>query len=135
MKYFRLLSIACALLLPFCAFAQQGPEDEEKKLYEMIQTEVTKLEENLELESWQVFYVDSILTHDYNAMREELMVKSAAKVSSSDVYVQIQDKWMEQIYNSLSRVFDEQQWTKYLKQGAGKEKKARDKRAAKRSSK
>ena len=135
MKYFRLLSIACVLLLPFCAFAQQGPEDEEKKLYEMIQTEVSKLEETLELESWQVFYVDSILTHDYNAMREELMVKSAAKVSSSDVYVQIQDKWMEQIYSSLSKVFDEQQWTKYLKQGAGKDKKARDKRAAKRSSK
>lgn len=135
MKYFRLLSITCALLLPFCAFAQQGPEDEEKKLYEMIQTEVSKLEETLELESWQVFYVDSILTHDYNAMREELMAKSAAKVSSSDVYVQIQDKWMERIYNSFSKVFDEQQWTKYLKQGAGKDKKARDKRAAKRSSK
>lgn len=134
MKYFRLLVICAAILLPVTSFAQQGPEDEEKKLYEMIQTEVSKLEETLELESWQVFYVDSILTHDYNAMREELMVKSAAKVASSDVYVQIQDKWMEQIYNSFSKVFDKDQWAKYLKQGAGREKKARDKRAAKRKS-
>ena len=81
-----------------------------------------------------MFYVDSILTHDYNAMRDELMVKSAAKVASSDVYVQIQDKWMEQIYNSFSKVFDNDQWAKYLKQGAGREKKARDKRADKRKS-
>ena len=87
MKYFRLLVICAAILLPVTSFAQQGPEDEEKKLYEMIQTEVSKLEETLELESWQVFYVDSILTHDYNAMRDELMVKSAAKVASSDIYV------------------------------------------------
>ena len=132
MKYFRLLLL---LLLPVGAFAQQGtPEEEEKKLYEMIQTEVTKLETSLDLETWQVFYVDSILTHDYQAMRDELMVKSAAKVSNTDIYVQIQDKWMEQIYNAFSKVFDEDQWTKYLKQGAGREKKARDKRAAKRKS-
>ena len=100
----------------------------------MIQTEVTKLETSLDLETWQVFYVDSILTHDYQAMRDELMVKSAAKVSNTDIYVQIQDKWMEQIYNAFSKVFDEDQWTKYLKQGAAREKKARDKRAAKRKS-
>ena len=109
-------------------------EEEEKKLYEMIQTEVTKLETSLDLETWQVFYVDSILTHDYQAMRDELMVKSAAKVSNTDIYVQIQDKWMEQIYNAFSKVFDEDQWAKYLKQGAAREKKARDKRAAKRKS-
>ena len=100
----------------------------------MIQTEVTKLETSLDLETWQVFYVDSILTHDYQAMRDELMVKSAAKVSNTDIYVQIQDKWMEQIYNAFSKVFDEDQWAKYLKQGAAREKKARDKRAAKRKS-
>ena len=81
-----------------------------------------------------MFYVDSILTHDYQAMRDELMVKSAAKVSNTDIYVQIQDKWMEQIYNAFSKVFDEDQWAKYLKQGAAREKKARDKRAAKRKS-
>ena len=104
MKYFRLLLL---LLLPVGAFAQQGtPEEEEKKLYEMIQTEVTKLETSLDLETWQVFYVDSILTHDYQAMRDELMVKSAAKVSNTDIYVQLQDKWMEQIYNAFSKVFD-----------------------------
>ena len=41
---------------------------------------------------------------------------------------------MEQIYNAFSKVFDEDQWAKYLKQGAAREKKARDKRAAKRKS-
>lgn len=131
MKYFRLVLL---LLFPVCAFAQQqSPQDEEKKMYEMIEKEVERYEKTLELSGWQVFYVDSILTHDYNAMKEELMTLSKAKVSSSDVYVQVQDKWMEKIYVAFGKVFNEEQWAKYLKQGGAKEKKARDKREAKRN--
>lgn len=57
------------------------------------------------------------------------------KVSNSDLYVIAQDKWMEKIYTSFQRVFNDEQWAKYLKTGGAKEKKARDKRAAKRNGK
>ena len=87
----------------------------------------------LELEDWQSFYVDSILTHDYDALRVELKSLQAAKMSNADVYQQVQDKWAEQIYVALQKVLDEKQWAKYLKNGAAREKKARDKRAAKRN--
>ena len=53
------------------------------------------------------------------------------KVENTDLYVMVQDKWMEQIYNSFHKIFDEEQWTKYGKMGAARAKKARDKRAAK----
>ena len=43
-----------------------------------------------------------------------------------------EDKWEEQIYTAMEKVLDEKQWAKYLKTGAAREKKARDKRAAKR---
>ena len=129
-KYF----VICALsFLPFCAFAQQQSEEEELKQFrEAIDRTVDAYTDQFDLESWQTFYVDSILTHDYEAMREELKGMQAAKMSNTDAYTRVQDKWAEQIYNSLQKVFNEEQWAKYLKAGAARDKKSRDKRAAKR---
>ncbi len=123
------------LLLPFQAGAQQaqGAEEEIKQMREAIDQTVENYERILELEDWQSFYVDSILTHDYDALRVELKSLQAAKMSNADVYQQVQDKWAEQIYVALQKVLDEKQWAKYLKNGAAREKKARDKRAAKRN--
>ncbi len=122
------------LLLPFLAGAQQPQSEEEelKQLREVIDKTVAAYETQLRLEDWQSFYVDSILTHDYDALRLELKALREAKVSNADIYQTTQDKWAEQIYNALQKVFDEDQWAKYLKSGAARDKKARDKRAAKR---
>jgi hypothetical protein len=136
MKYkaIKIFGIAAMLLLPFQAGAQQaqGAEEEIKQMREAIDQTVENYERILELEDWQTFYVDSILTHDYDALRLELKGLQAAKMSNADVYQQVQDKWAEQIYVALQKVLDEKQWAKYLKNGAAREKKARDKRAAKR---
>lgn len=137
MKYkaIKIFGIAAMLLLPFQAGAQQaqGAEEEIKQMREAIDQTVENYERILELEDWQSFYVDSILTHDYDALRVELKSLQAAKMSNADVYQQVQDKWAEQIYVALQKVLDEKQWAKYLKSGAAREKKARDKRAAKRN--
>ena len=137
MKYkaIKIFGIAAMLLLPFQAGAQQaqGAEEEIKQIREAIDQTVENYERILELEDWQSFYVDSILTHDYDALRVELKSLQAAKMSNADVYQQVQDKWAEQIYVALQKVLDEKQWAKYLKSGAAREKKARDKRAAKRN--
>ena len=82
----------------------------------------------LKLEYWQEFYVDSILTHNLSAMAEELAQLQQAKVENADLYLDVRDKWNEATDQALARVFDETQWKKYLKTGAGREKKARDKR-------
>ena len=137
MKYkaIKIFGIAAMLLLPFQAGAQQaqGAEEEIKQMREAIDQTVENYERILELEDWQSFYVDSILTHDYDALRVELKSLQAAKMSNADVYQQVQDKWAEQIYVALQKVLDEKQWAKYLKNGAAREKKARDKLAAKRN--
>ena len=128
----KILFTAFAMLISLVsAFAQQqqmSPEEQEKKMAEFIQKQVERFESSLKLEDWQTFYADSILNHDYRAMQDELKALSESKVSNSDLYTKVGDKWAEQIYNSMHAILNETQWQKYLKMGAGREKKARDKR-------
>ena len=133
-KSTKLFVTVAFLLLPMCVFAQrtQYDKEEQKKLDEAIDKQVEHYTEFLDLEDWQSFYVDSILRHDMYALRDEVMDLSDAKVSNPDLYFVAQDKWHEKIYNSFRKVLDDEQWAKYLKAGAEREKKARDKRAAKR---
>ena len=132
MKIYRLLSILAALtVLATGLHAQnppQGQEQREKQMLEYIDKEVQRLSDMLKLEYWQEFYVDSILTHNLSAMAEELAQLQQAKVENTDLYMDVRDKWNEETDQALARVFDETQWKKYLKTGAGREKKARDKR-------
>lgn len=134
MKIFGILLLS--LLTLSAAAQQQGQSEqdkikEEKQLREYIDKNVEQTGINLGLEDWQLFYVDSILTHDVTAMTAEIKQLQASKVSNSAVYEQVQDKWLEAIYQAMGKVLNEDQWNKYLKQGAARDKKARDKRKAK----
>lgn len=139
MKSLRRISaclLAAFFLFPAFCMAQDrelSPEEkkQEKEFYEWIDKEVRRLSETLELEYWQEFYADSILTHDYLALKEEVAELSKLKVSNTDIYVGVQDKWMERMYESFRRILNDEQWNKYLKQGAARDKKNRDKRKAK----
>ena len=134
-KSIKIFGITALLLLPLWVGAQQPQEDEAKELkelYDAIEQQVDNYTNQLDLEVWQTFYLDSILTHDYMAMRDELKALRDSKMTNTDLYQTVRDKWSEQIYNSLEKVFNEEQWAKYLKSGAAREKKSRDMRAAKR---
>ena len=129
--------VLCAVL--FAGFslslgAQAMTADEkkaEKEFYESVGKEVDRLTNILKLEDWQVFYVDSILNHDYKAMQDELKDLQSKKVTNTDMYYDIQYKWQDRIYEAYEKIFDENQWAKYLKSGAAREKKNRDKKRAK----
>ena len=133
MKIYRLLNVILAFgLSVFVAAAQnqgpQTPEQREKQLLEYIDKEVNRLSEMLDLEYWQEFYVDSTLTHDYHAMTEELEKLQSAKVENTDLYVGIQDKWMQQIEDTYKKYFTKEQWDKYWKLTGKRNQAARDKR-------
>lgn len=135
----RLLYSAFCLVLSFPLLAQNQkaltPEEEELKFFEYIQNSVERYERLLKLEDWQVFYVDSILTHNNTAIRDECKALQDRKVSNYDLYYEVQDKWNEATYQAFRRILDEEQWKKYLKSGAKKEKKARDKKLAEKAKK
>ncbi|MBO8448961.1 MAG: hypothetical protein IAC29_06800 [Bacteroidetes bacterium] len=120
-----LLSAASSLI---CAAQEQK---EPPTVTEMAATEAERLERLLGLEYWQVFYVDSTLQHDYQAMKDELTELSDAKVSNSSMYIAVQDKWMEKIDSTYRKYFTDAQWKAYLKSGAAKQQKAREKRKVK----
>ena len=129
---FVLMAAFCALsALPLFAQGPQSPEEQEKAMYEAIDKEIERQTNLLDLADWQIFMIDSTLTHDYKAMTEELMVLRSSKVSNPTAYLAVQDKWMEAIHQSYLRFLNEEQTAKYLKGGAAKAKKARDKRAEK----
>jgi DNA segregation ATPase FtsK/SpoIIIE-like protein len=102
-----------------------------QEIQEQIEKEAERLERVLDLEDWQVFYVDSTLMHDFPAMQAELKELADSKVSNRDMYISVQDKWMDQIDATYKRIFTEEQWAAYLKQGAAKAQKARAKRKVK----
>ena len=136
MKFYQYLSVIAFLMLSvYTAQAQnqqpQTPEQQEKQLLEYVDKEVQRLSTLLELEYWQEFYVDSTLTHDLKAMTEELSKLQTAKVENSDLYLDIQDKWMQQIDDNYKRYFTDEQWKKYWKTGGERAWKAREKRKKK----
>ena len=136
MKFYRFLSVLAILCLSvFVSGAQnqppQTPEQKEKQLLEWIDKEVQRLSTLLELEYWQEFYVDSTLTHDYKAMSQEMEQMQGAKVENPDLYLNVQDKWLQQIDDSYKRFFTEEQWKKYWKNGGKRAQESRNKRKKK----
>jgi hypothetical protein len=69
--------------------------------------------------------------HDFPAMQAEMKELAESKVANRDMYIMVQDKWMDQIDATYKRIFTEEQWAAYLKQGAAKAQKARAKRRGK----
>ena len=129
-KVLKILPLA--LIAASVSFRAAAQEPEPPDIEAIAEQEADRLQSLLELDGGQVFYVDSTLKHDYRAMDDEMKALRESKVSNTSIYIAVQDKWMEQMYQSFSKVFNEEQWDKYLKAGAQRDKRLRDKREAKR---
>ena len=112
---------------PGAAAQQQGEAD----VAMQAEAEADRLQRTLDLEDWQVFYVDSTLKHDFSAIMAEYAKLQGSKVSNVSLYQSVKDKWMDQIDATYKKIFTEEQWKEYMKTGAGKAIKAREKRKAK----
>ena len=131
-KIYMIAVAALFMVMATCgeAFAQQQKQ-EAPDIFEQAEMEADRLQRILDLEDWQVFYVDSTLKHDYPAMMAEYEELKKSKVTNSSLYMAVSDKWMEKVDASYRKIFNDEQWAAYLKQGAAKAQKARAKRKAK----
>jgi hypothetical protein len=127
----KVLLLISFLMFFFCYAASAQQQEEQPDIFEQVEMEADRLQRVLDLEDWQVFYVDSTLKHDFPAMMAEYEELRKAKVENNSMYIAINDKWMEQIDVTYKKIFTEEQWAAYLKQGAAKAQKARAKRKAK----
>ena len=75
------------------AYAQQQPEKPD--VYEQAEMEADRLQRILDLEDWQLFYVDSTLKHDFPAMMADYEELQKSKVANTSMYQAVQDKWMD----------------------------------------
>ena len=131
LKVLMMASAAMFMLLASQGEASAQQQQEAPDIYEQAEMEADRLQRILDLEDWQVFYVDSTLKHYLPAMIEESEQLRAAKVANVSMYQEVRDKWWDQIDATYRKIFTQEQWAAYLKQGAAKAQKARAKRRAK----
>ena len=114
------------------AFAQeQGDPDPE----EIINNQIEYLSKYIEFDDIQLYYIDSTLQSDIPQLMDELSALRSGGMANTESYQTVSDKWMDHIDKAYERFFTKEQWEKYLKTSMGREKKARDKRMAKRQKK
>ena len=133
-SYMKLILSATFMMFLFAftgALEAKAQEQKQPDIYQQAEAEADRLQRFLELEDWQVFYVDSTLKHDYPAMIAEYEKLRSSKITNTGMYQAVQDKWMDQIDQTYKRIFTPEQWAAYLKSGAAKMQKAREKRKAK----
>lgn len=103
-------------------------EPQQPDMNKIAEEEADRLQNLLELEDWQVFYVDSTLKASYAKLQMEYDRLHKAKVSNIVLYQEAHDKCSESIDASYKSIFTEEQWAAYLKSGAAKQQKKRAKR-------
>ena len=111
MKRILFLSLLSAALLA-AAPRLQAQEPQQPDANQIINNQLENLSKSFKLDDVQIFFVDSILQHNYPAMMDEFERTKKTGASNGETY----------------QIITEDQWTKYLKSAYGKEKKRRDKR-------
>ncbi|MBQ0044057.1 MAG: hypothetical protein KBT05_03450 [Bacteroidales bacterium] len=127
---FVVTALAVVLFSSFAAHAQ-STEGKTPDLDERCEMQADRLELDLKLEPWQTFRVDSTLKAVYHGMTDEINDMQAAKIGNTSLYQQVQDKWLDRLDEAYMKIFTEDQWNEYLKRGAARLRKARDKRREK----
>lgn len=128
-KFFRLAVIAIALFSANNLLAQQQQQEPPKMdPIEMASEFTEKLITELELNSTQAFYVDSVLQVNYTGLIDEFEQMKSRGSQDGNSYKAVSDKWEEKNVAAFKLIMDEQQVIKYLRlMGKGKEyKKGKD---------
>lgn len=118
----------CVVLVSVAVMANAQEQPQQKSPEEIAAIEVGHWESTLNLTPTQVFYVDSILNHNYKSMYDEIDKMKGMGMQSPETYRTVQGKWIEKNVVAMKGVLDEQQYISYLKGiGRGKEyKKGKD---------
>ena len=114
---------ACLICSNVAAQQQKQPD-----VFEQAEMEADRLQRVLDLEDWQVFYVDSTLKANFNTLQFELEKLHKAKVTNTSLFQKVKDDCWDRIDADFKKWFTEKQWAAYLKSGAAKQQKQREKR-------
>lgn len=134
MRLFCSYIAAAALLLSLgtnpCLAQQQNGAQQEPNYDEIAAKQVNELIDRYHLDDIQAFKVDTLLQHYVPIYNEELRRVRNAGASQIQSYQRVVDFWGDFFDNEYRKIFNDDQWNRYMKSYAGKEKKKRDKRLA-----
>ena len=134
MRFFCSHMAAAALLLCLgtghCLAQQQEGSRQEPDYDEIAAKQVNELLDRYKLDDIQAFKVDTLLQHYVPIYNEEIRRVRDAGASQAQSYQRVVDFWGDFLDNEYKKIFTEEQWKRYMKSYAGKEKKKRDKRLA-----
>lgn len=130
-SYIYVLALSIVFMLAFSSMNAAAQTQEPVDLNQLAEEEADKLARLLDLEDWQVFYVDSTLKANFFQLQVELEKLQKSKVTNTNLYLEVKDKCWDEIDRNYQRWFTEEQWKAYLKSGAAKLQKQRAKRKEK----
>ncbi|NMB36934.1 MAG: hypothetical protein GX993_02685 [Bacteroidales bacterium] len=134
MRYSKfLLTMTLALLYGTLLYAQDPQGGQNPPNFEEIAAkEADNLMKEFDLDFRQVFLIDSMLQDMMPKMNEEMSAIQRSGATNREIYMITYDKWLDAIDKEYEKIFDDDQWKRYLKSARGREKRKRDKRMAKR---
>lgn len=129
----RIALFAVSLLLS--AMPEALAQNEQKDLSTMAAEAADNLARMLKLEDWQIYQVDSTYQYNFAHLTEEYNNVHRSGASNSDLYRKVTDRWYEACDTTFHKIFNEEQWQKYLRTEYGKALREREKRQAKQAAK
>jgi len=117
-----ILILAALVAMTSSLYAQ----DEKKTAAELASDEAEEMATFFHFTDYQLYQADSLLQENYPKMVEELEKLSKAGAQNQDLFLSIQEKYMELIDDGFEKILTPEQWTKYMKSAYGKAKRKRE---------
>lgn len=130
-SYIWLASMLISVFSLFTSYEASAQDPEPPDMNQIAEEEADKLQRLLNLEDWQVFYVDSTLKANYAQLKVEYDKLQTSKVGNIVLYQEAHDRCSDRIDAAYKAIFNDKQWAQYLKNGAAKLQKQRAKRREK----
>ena len=136
MRYSKFLLTIMLTLLCGSLLHAQNPQGEQgpTNFIEVAAKEADNLMKEFDLDFRQVFLIDSLLQDMMPKMNEEMTAIQRSGATNREIFMITYDKWLDAIDKEYEKIFNEEQWKRYLKSARGREKRKRDKRMAERES-
>ncbi|NTV19571.1 MAG: hypothetical protein HGA83_09100 [Bacteroidales bacterium] len=118
MKASKLLILIINVLFfsPFI-YGQNQEQQPQKTPIEVASEQAERLQKELNLKDYQLFLVDSVLQRNFTDLMNEVESMKVAGIQTRESYKSVQDKWTTKTDQAFEKIFDKEQFIKYLKMG------------------
>lgn len=116
MKASKLLILTVTILFfsPLI-YGQNQEQPPQKSPVELASEQADKLQRDLNLKDYQLFLVDSVLQRNFTDLTAKVDEMRVAGIQARESYKTVQDLFAAKIDDAFEKIFDKDQFQKYLK--------------------